>query len=200
MMNSLADEEPETVGKKWAEAYIDFLKEWRLEYKHETLQTLKSFRITVGGSETTQRITRGGIVFVITDFSKVWKKEPLFPILNSAIAVLRDEIGIDRNIFFDEIDIIGDKETGKYYCSMCRKSFEFSSQRNSITCPLMPQKCIAVLRSLDKVGYSVKDLISDYSYMPDVYKRFISALPLKDGWKEYLASVLKDEWKLWKRV
>lgn len=195
MMNFLAGDEPEEVGRKWAEAYVEFLKEWRFEYKREPLQTMKSFIITVSGSETAQRITADGIVFVITDLQKVWAKEKLFPILESATVILKSELGINQKILFDEIDIIGEKEVGKYYCSMCRKFFEFSSQRDSITCPLMPQKCVAVPHSLDKVKYSLKDLISVYSHTPDVYKRFIDALPLKEGWREHLAALLKDDWK-----
>ncbi len=194
MMNFLAGDEPQEVGRKWADAYLEFLKEWRFEYSREPLQTMKSFIITVSGSETAQRVTRDGIVFVITDLSKVWERRKLFPILVAAVSVLKDELGIKQNIFFDDIDIIGDNKTGKYYCSMCRKFFEFSSQRDSITCPLMPQKCVAVPHSLDKVKYSLKDLISVYEHTPDIYKRFIGAFPLKEGWQEHLAALLKDEW------
>ncbi len=195
MMNFLAGDKPEAIGRKWAEAYIRFLDEWRFEYKHEPLQTLKSFIITVSGSETAQRITPEGIVFVITDLGKVWDKRKLFPILGPAMEVLKDELGIGQKIFLDEIDIIGKSDTGKYYCSMCRKFFEFSSQRESITCPLMPQKCVAVPHSLDKVRYSMKDLISVYDHTPDIYKRFMEVFPLREGWQEYLAALLKDEWK-----
>jgi hypothetical protein len=195
MMNFLAGDDPEEIGKKWAEAYIGFLKEWRFEYKREPLQTLKSFIISVSGSETAQRITPDGIVFVITDLRKVWEKEKLFPILKSAATFLKYELEITDNISFDEIDIIDEKETGKYYCSMCRKFFEFSSQKDSITCPLMPQKCVASPHSLDKVKYSLNDLISVYRHTPDIYARFISVLPLKEGWREHLASLLEGEWK-----
>ncbi len=194
MMNFLAGENPNSVGRKWAEAYIGFLKEWRFEYRNEPLQTLKSFIITVSGSETAQRVTKDGIVFVITDLKKVWDKKRLFPILGSAIEVLKDELGIGQTIHFDEIDIIGENQTGKYYCSMCRKFFEFSSQRETITCPLMPQKCVAVPHSLDKMKYSLRDLISVYNHTPDIYRRFLSQLPLKEGWLEYLAGLLKEEW------
>ena len=195
MMNYLAGEKPELIGRKLADEYIRFLNEWRFEYKHEPLQTLKSFIITVSGSETAQRITTEGIVFVITDVSKVWDRRKLFPILGSAIVVLKDELDIAQNIFFDEIDIIGENETGKYYCSMCRKFFEFSSQKESITCPLMPQKCVAVPHSLDKVKYSLKDLISVYEHTPDIYRRFMKGFPLREGWQQYLASLLRGEWK-----
>ncbi len=195
MMNFLAGDDPRSVGRKWAEAYLEFLKEWRFEYKNEPLQTLKSFLITVSGSETAQRVTEAGIVFVITDLGKVWEKKKLFPILGAAIEVLKDELGIEKEIFLDEIDIIGKADTGKYFCSMCSKFFEFSSQRESITCPLMPQKCVAVPHALDKVKYSLKQLISVYDHTPDIYKRFIKAFPLKEGWQEYLATILRDEWK-----
>ncbi len=195
MMNFLAGDEPENIGRKWAEAYIDFLKEWRFEYKNEPLQTLKSFIITVSGSETAQRVTPEGIVFVITDLAKVWEKKKLFPILGAAVTILKDELNLKQNIFLDELDIIGETATGKYYCSMCSKFFEFSSQRDSITCPLMPQKCVAVPHSLDRMKYSLRELISVYSHTPDIYKRFMSAFPLRDGWREHLAALLRDEWK-----
>ena len=195
MMNYLAGDQPEEVGRKWAEAYIQFLKDWQFEYKHEPLQTLKSFIITVSGSETAERITPDGILFIITDLKKVWEKEKLFPILESAMTVLKRDLGLNQTILFDEIDIIGEKEVGKYYCSMCRKFFEFSSQKESITCPLMPQKCVAVPHGLDKVKYSLKDLIYVYGHTPDVYKRFISVLPLRDRWREHLKGLLEDEWK-----
>jgi hypothetical protein len=195
MMNYLAGDEPEAVGRRWAEAYIQFLKDWQFEYKHEPLQTLKSFIITVSGSETAERITADGIIFIITDLKKVWEKEKLFPILESALKVLKQDLELDQEILFDEIDIIGEKEIGKYYCSMCKKFFEFSSQKDSITCPLMPQKCVAVPHALNKMKYSLKDLISVYGHTPDVYKRFISLLPLKEGWREHLKGLLEDEWK-----
>ncbi len=195
MMNYLSGSESEKIGRKWAESYLSFLNEWQFDYKREPLQTLKSFIITVSGSETAQRVTKNGIVFVLTDLNKVWEKKKLFPILGSAVEVLRDELGLAHNILFDEVDIIGEKATGKYYCSMCRKFFEFSSQRDSITCPLMPQKCVAIPHSLEKMNYSLKDLIYVYGHTPDIYKRFVSALPLREGWREYLAGLLEDEWK-----
>ncbi len=195
MMNFLAGGEPEKVGRKWAEAYLEFMREWRFDYKREPLQTLKSFIITVSGSETAQRLTGNGIVFVLTDLGKVWDKKKLFPILGSAVRILKDELGIRNEIFFDEIDIIGNKETGKYYCSMCSKFFEFSSQRDSITCPLMPQKCVAVPHSLEKMKYSLKDLLYVYEHTPGIYRIFISAFPLREGWREYLGKLLSDEWK-----
>lgn len=41
----------------------------------------------------------------------------------------------------------------------------------------------------------MKDLIFVYDHTPDLYKRFIQAFPLREGWQEYLAVLLKDEWK-----
>ncbi len=195
MMNYLAGEKPEMLGRKLAEAYLSFLTDWRFEYKREPLQTLKSFIITVSGSETAQRVTGEGIVFVITDLNKVWEKKRLFPILGAAVDVLKDELGIKSEIYFDEIDIIGEKTTGKYYCSMCRKFFEFSSQKDSVTCPLMPQKCVAVPHSLEKMKYSLRELISVFDHTPDIYRRFMGVFPRREGWREYLAALLRDEWK-----
>lgn len=195
MMNFLAEDSLEELGKEWGFAYLNFLKEWRFEYKHEPLQTLKSFIITVSGSETAERITKDGIIFVITDLQKVWDKRKLFAILEGSMRILKEELGINTEIKFDEINIIGEKEVGKYYCPMCKKYFEFSSQRDSITCPLMPQKCIAVPRSLDKPQYPKEDIISIYGHTPDIFKRLISILPLKEGWKEYLGYILQKDWK-----
>lgn len=195
MMNFLAGDEPAAIGRKWAGSYVEFLKEWRFDYTREPLQTLKSFMITVSGSETAQRITADGIVFVLTDLAKVWDKKKLFPILGAAVPILKDELGIQNDIYFDELDIIGDKQTGKYYCSMCSKFFEFSSQRESVTCPLMPQKCVAVPHSLGKMKYSLRDLLNVYEHTPDIYRKLVSAFPLRDGWKEYLGKLLREEWK-----
>ncbi len=195
MMNFLAEDPLEELGRHWASAYMEFLKEWKFEYKHEPLQTLKSFIITVSGCETAERIYANGISFIITDLQKVWNKQKLFAILEGAMEVLKDELSFNKNITFDEMNIIGEKEVGKYYCPMCKKYFEFSSQRDSITCPLMPQKCIAVPHSLDKMNYPVNDLISIYGHTPDIFKKLISLLPLKDGWKEYLENILRSEWK-----
>ena len=195
MMNYLAVEDLEEIGKRWALAYLEFLEEWRFEYKHEPLQTLKSFIITVSGSETAERITPDGILFIITDLKKVWDREKLFPILEASLATLKEQLDFNRNITFDTIDIIGEKEVGKYYCPMCKKFFEFSSQRDSITCPLMPQKCVAVPRRLDRVKYSLADLVSIYGHTPDIYSKFLSSLPLSTGWKEYLEGLLREEWQ-----
>ncbi len=195
MMNFLAENELEELGRKLALAYIEFLKEWRFEYKNEPLQTLKSFIITVGGSETAERITGSEIVFIITDLKKIWDKGKLFPIIESAVSTLKVELDFHTKISFDEIDIIGEKEVGKYYCPMCKKFFEFSSQRDSITCPLMPQKCIAVPGSLTKMKYNLSDLISIYGHTPNIYKRLIELLPQREGWREHLENLLKSEWK-----
>ena len=137
IMDKFAVDNLEELGIKWANAYLEFLKEWKFPYQNDPLQTLKSFLILISGSETAQRVQKEKITFVITDINKNWEKEKLFKILESSIKVLKTELNIKQHISFDEIDIIGETLTGKYYCGMCQKFFEFSTQKDSITCPLM---------------------------------------------------------------
>ena len=194
VMAQLAPQVGPEIGKTWAQVFLEFLKDWRFPYASEPLQTLKSFVIAAGGCETGQRVREGKITFILTDRHKVWDGELIYDILGAGIGVLKDELGIEQEIDFDELDIVGDAPTGKYFCAMCRKFFEFSLQRKSITCPLMPQKCMATPMPLEKSRYSLTDLMRVYDYTPDFYRRFITPLPNREQGIPRLKELLQEEW------
>jgi hypothetical protein len=194
VMASLAPQVGAEIGRDWADAYLAFLKDWRFPYASEPLQTLKSYIILVSGCETAQRVREGAITFVLTDLRKVWENDLIFDILDAGIGVLKDELKIESALDFEELEIIGEMDTGKYYCAMCRKFFEFSVQRKSITCPLMPQKCMATPMPLEKSNYSLMNLMVVYDHTPDIYRRFIEKLPDRASAVPTLEAVLEDEW------
>ncbi len=194
VMAKLAPGVGSEVGEALAEAYLEFLKDWRFPYESEPLQTLKSFIILVSGCETAQRVREGAITFVVTDREKVWEDTILFDILEAGVARLRQELGVSKTLDFDELDIIGEMPTGKYYCGMCQKFFEFSLQRKSITCPLMPQKCMATPLPLEKSKYSLEHLRVVYDHTPDIYRRLISVFPNREEGATHLRKVLQEDW------
>ncbi|MGM0442387.1 MAG: hypothetical protein ACQEQC_08220 [Elusimicrobiota bacterium] len=195
LMASMVDD-PATVGEKWAHIYLKFLKEWKIDYSDQPLQTVKSFVIFASGCESAQRVNEDRITFVITDLGKVWEKDKLFTILAEAFTVLKKELDISQKIELDEIDIIGDRPLGRYYCAMCRKFFEFGIPREKIVCPLMSQKCMFDPIQIDDIKYNIDGLLKMYRISPDLYKRFIEILPNSDRGKETLKTILKEHWKL----
>jgi hypothetical protein len=194
VMAFLAPKVGAEIGRAWADAYLTFLKAWRFPYRSEPLQTLKSFIILVSGCETAQRVREGAITFVLTDRQKVWEDDLIVDILEEGVAVLKDELGMETAIDFDALEIIGEMDTGKYFCAMCRKFFEFSVQRKTITCPLMPQKCMATPMPLEKSTFSLTDLMVVYDHTPDIYRRFIAELPDRETALPYLDTLLEEEW------
>ena len=194
VMAHMARQAGPNIGESWAKIYLDFLKDWRFPYASEPLQTLKSFIVVIAGCETGQRVREGKITFILTDRHKVWDGEYVYEILEAGIEMLRGELGINQEIDFDELAIVGDAPTGKYFCAMCRKFFEFSIQRKTITCPIMPQKCMAKPMPLEKSKYSLMDLMTVYEYTPDLYRRFIEALPNRKQGISRLKEILKEDW------
>jgi hypothetical protein len=195
LMSYLAPEDGEETGKALAQVYKDFLEAWKFPYRTEPLQTLKSFIILVSGAETAQRVQEDKLTFVVTDPQKVWDPKKLLTILKAGVEELKMVLGIEQEIVFDEMEILGDAPVGKYYCAMCRKFFEFSIQRNTVTCPLMPQKCMATPLPLDKVKYSLMDLKIVYDHTPDIYRQFLNVFPNHDQGASKLKELLQDEWK-----
>jgi len=98
------------------------------------------------------------------------------------------------SITFDELDIVGDMKRGKYYCTMCKKFFEFFLQRDTITCPLMAQKCMATPRNIEHSKYSLMDLMVVYEHTPDIYRRFIATLSDRENALPFLTNILQEEW------
>ncbi len=194
MLAYLAKGDPKKIADKWVGVYLDFLEQWHFDYKHEPLQTIKSFIITVSGSETGQRIRSGEITLVLTDLEKIWDQERFFSILEHALETLKEKLAVDQAIKLDSLDILGDMDTGKYFCPMCSKFFEFSTQKDSITCPLMAQKCMAVPTNINNIKYKFDHLLRVYDYTPDIYKQLAEALDVQPGAKDYLRKILSDEW------
>jgi hypothetical protein len=194
LMSQLATGDPEEIGTALAQVYLAFLDEWNFPYKTEPLQALKAFIIVVSGAETAQRVQEEELVFVVTDPQKAWERKRLLPILEAGTAVLAEDLSLERRIIFDDMEILGDMPMGKYYCGMCRKFFEFSIQRKTITCPLMPQKCMATPLPLDKVSYSLMDLMVVYAHTPDIYRRLLSVFPDRRRGASYLEELLQEEW------
>jgi len=190
----LAEGDPGEIAGKWTDEYFNFLEEWNFAYEHEPLQAIKSFIITVSGSETGQRIRRGEVTLVLTDLEKVWDREAFFNILGPALKILKEKLNVEQEIELDSLDILGDMDTGKYYCPMCSKFFEFSTQKDSITCPLMAQKCMAVPTDIKKIKYNIDHLARVYDYTPDLYRRLAEALEPRPGARDHLKGILTDEW------
>ena len=194
MLAFLAKGDPKEIARQWVEVYFEFLEQWNFAYKHEPMQAIKSFIITISGSETGQRVRSGEITLIITDLEKVWDQERFLNILEPALEMLKEKLAVKETIKLDTLDILGDMDTGKYFCPMCSKFFEFSTQKDSITCPLMAQKCMAVPTNINNIKYKLDHLIRVYDYTPDIYKNLAEALDTQPGAKDYLRKVLTEEW------
>jgi len=184
----------EDQAEELVNVYFDFLDDWNIKYEEQPLQTIKSFIITVSGCETAQRVEEEKVTFIVTDIDKVWEKEKLFRLLGKALDMVIDRLDFKKSIVLDDTSILGDMPMGKYYCPMCQKFFEFSIQRDTITCPLMAQKCMATPTNIEKMKYDLDDLIHVYDVTPSIYKDMIEAVNDGEGGMEYLEEVLKEEW------
>ncbi|HEY5498886.1 MAG TPA: hypothetical protein VIK20_00735, partial [Bacteroidales bacterium] len=82
ILSEIIDTDFVETGRKLAEVYLDFLKEWKFDIsKQQPLQTLKSFIIILSGCETAQRVNEESITFVLMDAGKIWEKEHIKEIL-----------------------------------------------------------------------------------------------------------------------
>lgn len=189
-------EEPSGTGRNWARIYLDFLNDWKIDCTKNPLQTVKSFVIFASGSETAQRVNESLITLVLTDMKRVWDKEQLFIILTEALEILKERLNIKQELALDEMDIIGDRPMGKYFCGMCRKFFEYGIARQKVTCPLMAQKCMFDPVSIDDIQYSEEGLLKMYRISPDLYRRFIEILPDKQKGREVFRRLLSTDWQL----
>ncbi len=182
------------IGREMARAYLDFLEDWKIEHRGQLMQTLKSFVLIVSGCETAQRVSWDEVTFVVTDLSKIWDREVLFSILRPGLEELAGSLGVDHAIKLDSLEILGERDMGKYFCGMCRKFFEFGLEREKVTCPLMAQKCMFDPVSIRNIKYGIADLIKVFTVSPDIPARFFSLLPDREGGRALLGRILKDEW------
>lgn len=196
ILSSLITENFEEKGKKMAEIYLDFLNEWKFKLlKEEPLQTLKSFIIIFSGCETAQRINKSSITFVIMDAEKIWNKDHLKKILTGSFNILKEKLEIKQTLNIDFIDILGEKEIGKYYCAKCGMFFEFGMKRQEVTCPLMAQKCMFNPQNIEKVEYDSHKFIKQLEITPNIYRKFISNSSSVQNFEEKLSNLLA-EWKI----
>ncbi len=190
----LAEYVDEDDAEKLVDIYFDFIQDWNIQYEEQPLQTIKSFVITVSGCETAQRVEEDKITFVVTDIDKVWEKKRLFVVLRKTLKVMKDRLGFEKEIELDDTSILGGMDMGKYYCPMCHKFFEFSIQRDTITCPLMAQKCMATPTNIEKMNYRLEDLIHVYEVTPSIYQKMIGEFYDGGDGLDLLENILEDEW------
>ena len=190
----LADTDAPVDASGLVSAYLSFLDDWGVDPLTEPLQTLKSFIILLSGCETAQRVAEDDITFVVTDVARVWDKERLVALLERTLPLLARRVGIGQAIHVDDIDLLGDKPSGRYFCPMCRKFFEFSSQKDFVTCPLMSQKCMAKPSDIAQSKYTLADLAHVYEVTPDFTRRFVTVLPAREDARALLETLLREEW------
>jgi hypothetical protein len=104
-------------------------------------------------------------------------------------------LNIEHDLNLDFIDILGEREVGKYFCAKCGMFFEFGIRREAVTCPLMAQKCMFDPQHIDTVEYTSDKLVKQFGITPDIYKRFIESISNKSDFSEKLNEILK-EWKV----
>lgn len=183
-------------GKNLAQIYLDFIKEWKFDISlQQPLQTIKSFIIILTGCETAQRINENSITFVLMDAGKVWEKDKIKNILLGSLDYLKTILKVEHELMIDFIDILGEREVGKYFCAKCGMFFEFGIRREGVTCPLMSQKCMFDPQHIDKVNYTSDKFLKQFAITPDIYKRFIESIKSKTDFSVKLNEIL-NEWKI----
>jgi len=196
ILSGIINEDYHETGTNLAKIYLDFLKEWKFDIaKEQPIQTIKSFIIVLTGCETAQRINEKSITFVLMDAGKIWEKEKIKNILQASLQYLKGILNIQHDLSIDFIDILGEREVGKYYCGKCGMFFEFGLKRESVTCPLMAQKCMFDPQQIDKTNYTSEKFIKQFEITPDIYKRFIGRIKNKGDYSVRLNEIL-SEWKI----
>jgi hypothetical protein len=196
ILSEIITENYKETGKNLAKIYLEFLKEWKFDIsKQQPLQTIKSFIIILTGCETAQRINEKSITFVLMDAGKVWEKDKIKDILLRSLEYLKSILNVEHELKLDFIDILGEREVGKYYCAKCGMFFEFGIRRDVVTCPLMAQKCMFDPQHIEKVNYTSDKLVKQFEITPDIYKRFIESIKNKTDLSYKLNEILK-EWKV----
>lgn len=191
----IRDSYPEA-GQQLAGIYLDFLDEWKFSLsRQQPLQTMKSFIILVSGCETAQRINTQSVTFVLMDAGKLWDKDKIQRVLAGGLSLLKERLAVDRELVLDFIDILGEREVGRYYCAKCGMLFEFGMRRDSVTCPLMSQKCMFDPQHIDSTSYTPDKLIKQLDMTPDIYQRFIRKAAREALSPETVREIL-SEWRV----
>ena len=196
ILNEIITGNYQATGVTLAKVYFDFLKDWKFDIsKQQPLQTIKSFIITLTGCETAQRVNKQSITFVLMDAGKIWDRSKIKDVLGGALEYLKGILNTEHDLNIDFIDILGEREVGKYYCSKCGMFFEFGMKRDSVTCPLMAQKCMFDPRHIDSVDYAPDKLVRQFEITPDLYRRFIRSIENGKDFSQKLDEILLD-WKI----
>jgi DNA-directed RNA polymerase subunit RPC12/RpoP len=196
ILSDIVTENFQETGKNLARIYLDFLKEWKFDIsKQQPLQTIKSFIIILTGCETAQRINDKSITFVLMDAGKIWEKDKIKELLLGSLEYLKGILNVEHELNLDFIDILGEREVGKYFCAKCGMFFEFGIKREVVTCPLMAQKCMFDPQHIDKVDYPSDKLVKQFEITPYIYKRFIESIENKVDFSDRLNEILLD-WKV----
>jgi hypothetical protein len=196
LLSELISDKYRENGENFAKIYLDFLNEWKFDISGEQpLQTLKSFIILLTGCETAQRVTEDSITFVLMDAAKIWEKNKIKNVLEGGLNHLKNVLNVRHELKVDFIDILGEREVGKYYCAKCGMFFEFGLRRETVTCPLMSQKCMFDPQHIDKISFTADKLLKQYKITPDIYRRFMKSVGTKDSFNETFRKIL-SEWKI----
>jgi DNA-directed RNA polymerase subunit RPC12/RpoP len=196
ILSEIITENFQETGKNLAKIYLDFIKEWKFDIsKQQQLQTIKSFIIILTGCETAQRINDKSITFVLMDAGKIWEKDKIKEMLLGSLEYLKKILNVEHELNLDFIDILGEREVGKYFCAKCGMFFEFGIRRDVVTCPLMAQKCMFDPQNIDKVDYPSDKLVKQFEITPDIYKRLIASIGKQVGFSDRLTEILTD-WKV----
>ena len=129
------------------------------------------------------------------DAGKIWEKDKIKNILEGSLAYLKNVLKIEHELNLDFIDIFGEREVGKYYCAKCGMFFEFGIKRDTVTCPLMSQKCMFDPQHIEKVAYSTDKFVKQFEITPDIYKRFMQGIDKNNISSDSLSAIAK-EWKI----
>jgi DNA-directed RNA polymerase subunit RPC12/RpoP len=196
LLSELISDKYRETGENLARIYLGFLREWKFDKAPEQpLQTIKSFIILLSGCETAQRVNGNSVTFVLMDAGKIWEKSKIKDILEGGLGYLKYKLNIGHKLKIDFIDILGERETGKYFCAKCGMFFEFGLRRESVTCPLMSQKCMFDPQHIDKISYTSDKMLKQYKITPDIYKRFIKSIGKQENFTENFRKILA-EWKI----
>ncbi len=196
ILSHIIDDNFAQAGINMASTYINFLKEWKFDLsKEQPLQSIKSFIILISGCETAQRVNKNSVTFVLLDASKLWEQKNIKKILLSGLNYLKKNLYFEKKIDIDFIDIVGQREVGKYYCAKCGMFFEFGLKHDSVTCPLMAQKCMFKPQNIENVKYSSDKLLKQFEITPDIYKQLIKSVSNNKDFSSVLKNLL-IEWKI----
>jgi len=196
ILNYIIEQDFIQIGRKLAEAYLDFLEEWNFRsIDKQGLQTVKSFIIILSGCETAQRINGESVTFVLMDAEKIWEKNKIKELLTGALEFLKSKLNLKHRLAIDFIEIFGEREIGKYYCAKCGMFFEFGIKREMVTCPLMPQKCMFDPQHIDNVQYDSEKFVKQFEITPDIYRKLIRSVGYSRDFTEKIREFL-EEWKI----